>query len=193
MDLGSDETPSFKQEKRTSQPESRLAPEVSDGGRGSHTPLDGCNETSNVGSWQQWSRWMWKHPRLHIALLEFRSFLRRIQIVCSTSEMELPRKDFVWLQDDDGCLHLNTRSCDRNENIQMLASSHDWATPLDWALWQQSWDQGAEWAIRTFYSDSPSTNVHKALLASELAYVPPSRKWTEAQKSPKYDPSNQLP
>jgi hypothetical protein len=145
-------------------------------------------ESSSGDSYSRWLLWLWRHPRLHMFLLEFRSFFQRSRIVWSRSQREPSHKDFVWLRGDDGRSYLNTRRCGRSENIEKISSIHPWATPVDWELWRQSWDEGVEWAIRNLDFGSPSTSAHKALLASEPTYsLPHVRRQGAILQSTKHD------
>lgn len=114
-----------------------------------------------------------RHPKLRRLLYEFRSFLQRSRIAVSNTDIYQVSTGFEYLETEEGHDYLNIRSHARIQHIQKI-SSIPWATPIDWKTHLDSWDQGVEWAIRTFGSGSSLPDEHKALLAAELSYKRPT-------------------
>jgi hypothetical protein len=76
---------------------------------------------------------------------------------------------------------MNIRNRGRNECIEAFASSHSWATPLDWKMHCETWDQGVEWAVRNLGSCSTLPDAQKELLAAELSYQGPEKNFNTQQ------------
>jgi len=120
-------------------------------------------------------RWCSSFPRLRRLRCECRNFQKRIRIVWSNSDSYRVPMGFLYLESSSGCVYENIRGNGRSECIERFASTQPWATPFDWNLYREAWDQGVEWALHNLDFDSPSISEHKALLASELAYKGPCR------------------
>ena len=89
-------------------------------------------------------RWTEARPRLHGLLLEFRSFLCRIRIVCKkshTGEVELGPS---FERSTHGGLQRCSGTLSRRKGIENMLASRPWATPLDWEIFLEGWDKGCE-------------------------------------------------
>lgn len=115
-------------------------------------------------------------PRLRRVLWEFRSFRNRIRTVWSNNDSYRCSSSFAYLEAPSGSVYENTRSNGRIECIRTCVSRNPWATPLDWKMCSDAWDQGVEWALRNLDFDSSSTSEHKEVLKSELSYKGPRQK-----------------
>jgi hypothetical protein len=121
-----------------------------------------------VGVPRALARLLHRHSRLRMLLSECRNFLDRTRTVLKNTDSYRVPMGFVYLQSPAGRVYPNTRSRGRSECIERLASTRPSATPVDWNLWREAWDQGVEWALHNL--GSALTDEHTALLASELTY-----------------------
>jgi hypothetical protein len=103
-----------------------------------------------------------KYPKLRMFLSECRSFFHRTYIVLTSRDTHRVPMGFVYLESPSGRLHANIRVHACTQDIERISSSRQWATPLDWAAYRDSWEAGAEWTLNS--SDSSSGSEHKALL-----------------------------
>jgi len=107
------------------------------------------------------------HPRLRMFLSEVRSFLHRSYTVLTNKDTHRVPMGFACLESPSGRSRQNTRAFACIQHIERISSSRPWATPLDWIAYRDSWEAGAEWALRTLRSDSSSDSEHEALPVSK--------------------------
>src|SRR5437016_5481958 len=106
---------------------------------------DICCETSSGRTFPKWRLWIWNRPRLHMLVLECRSFVRRIQmLLTNTHSYELPT-EYLFVQVSSGQTVLNIRALARIRDIKTLASSRRWASPAEMKGLHLSWELGFLW------------------------------------------------
>jgi hypothetical protein len=117
-------------------------------------------------------------------LLECRNFVHRIGIVLTSSDSLSVDTGRVWLGDGSGQVLLNTRRIARIQSIENFSSSHPQATPYDWKVHQEAWDEGIQWTLHNLDSGTLQNSEHRALLASEPIYL---KRRQAAPQSSKHD------